>query len=70
MTNRSTASAKRCGCSNRSKRSRVAASYYRSALRHAAIIERFGRFPHRNALLGRASTEEEVAFLRKPGSSF
>ncbi|WP_144155812.1 DUF924 family protein [Paraburkholderia sp. BCC1885] len=46
------------------------ASYYRSALRHAAIIERFGRFPHRNALLGRESTEEEVAFLRGPGSSF
>jgi len=46
------------------------ASYYRSALRHAAIIERFGRFPHRNALLGRTSTEEEVVFLRKPGSSF
>jgi uncharacterized protein (DUF924 family) len=46
------------------------ASYYRSAVRHAAIIERFGRFPHRNALLGRASTEEELAFLRKPGSSF
>ena len=46
------------------------ASYYRSALRHAAVIKRFGRFPHRNALLGRASTEEEAAFLRKPGSSF
>jgi uncharacterized protein (DUF924 family) len=46
------------------------ASYYRSAVRHAAIIERFGRFPHRNALLGRASTEEERVFLRKPGSSF
>jgi uncharacterized protein (DUF924 family) len=46
------------------------ASYYRSALRHAAIIKRFGRFPHRNAVLGRASTEEELAFLRKPGSSF
>jgi uncharacterized protein (DUF924 family) len=47
-----------------------AATYYRSALRHAAIIERFGRFPHRNALLGRVSTEDEAAFLRKPGSSF
>jgi len=46
------------------------ASYYRSALRHAAVIKRFGRFPHRNALLGRASTEEETVFLRKPGSSF
>ena len=47
-----------------------AASYYGSALRHAAIIERFGRFPHRNAVLGRVSTQEEQAFLREPGSSF
>jgi len=46
------------------------ASYYRSAVRHAEIIERFGRFPHRNALLGRPSTDEELAFLREPGSSF
>ena len=45
-------------------------SYYRSAVRHAEIIERFGRFPHRNAPLGRASTAEEIAFLRTPGSSF
>ncbi|ASL43004.1 hypothetical protein bAD24_I05920 [Burkholderia sp. AD24] len=45
-------------------------SYYRSAVRHAEIIERFGRFPHRNALLGRESTAEELAFLREPGSSF
>lgn len=45
-------------------------SYYRFAVRHAEIIERFGRFPHRNALLGRVSTAEETAFLRKPGSSF
>lgn len=46
------------------------ASYYRSAVRHAEIIERFGRFPHRNAVLGRSSSAEEAAFLRKPGSSF
>jgi uncharacterized protein (DUF924 family) len=45
-------------------------SYYRSAVRHAAIIERFGRFPHRNAALGRASSAEEIAFLRTRGSSF
>lgn len=45
-------------------------SYYRFAVRHAAIIERFGRFPHRNAILGRLSTAEETAFLREPGSSF
>ncbi|MEP7061359.1 MAG: DUF924 family protein [Betaproteobacteria bacterium] len=40
------------------------------AQRHAAIIERFGRFPHRNAALGRTSTAEELEFLRHPGSSF
>lgn len=40
------------------------------AQRHHAIIERFGRFPHRNAILGRASTAEELAFLQQPGSSF
>jgi len=39
-------------------------------LRHKAIIDRFGRFPHRNAALGRASTPEELAFLAQPGSSF
>ena len=39
-------------------------------LRHQVIIDRFGRFPHRNALLGRASTAEETAFLSEPGSSF
>ncbi|WJF91613.1 DUF924 family protein [Paraburkholderia bonniea] len=44
--------------------------YYGYAVRHAEIIERFGRFPHRNAWLGRASTEAEIAFLREPGSSF
>jgi uncharacterized protein (DUF924 family) len=40
------------------------------AERHKAIIDRFGRFPHRNAALGRASTPEERAFLEEPGSSF
>ncbi|APA85334.1 DUF924 domain-containing protein [Paraburkholderia sprentiae WSM5005] len=44
--------------------------YYRYALRHAKVIERFGRFPHRNVLLGRESSDEEIAFLREPGSSF
>jgi uncharacterized protein (DUF924 family) len=38
--------------------------------RHAEIIERFGRFPHRNECLGRDSTAEETAFLREPHSSF
>ena len=37
---------------------------------HLEIIARFGRFPHRNALLGRASTEEEISFLEGPNSSF
>jgi uncharacterized protein (DUF924 family) len=39
-------------------------------LRHKAIIDRFGRYPHRNALLGRTSTPQELAFLSEPGSSF
>lgn len=40
------------------------------AQRHQAIIARFGRFPHRNSVLGRTSTTEELAFLQEPGSSF
>ena len=40
------------------------------AHRHRGVIARFGRFPHRNAILGRASTPEELAFLELPGSSF
>ena len=40
------------------------------AIRHLKVIERFGRFPHRNAILGRASTPEEKLFLRESGSSF
>jgi uncharacterized protein (DUF924 family) len=42
----------------------------RSALQHKAIIDRFGRYPHRNATLGRTSTAEEAAFLLEPGSRF
>jgi len=38
--------------------------------KHKAIIDRFGRYPHRNDILGRASTPEEVAFLAQPGSRF
>jgi uncharacterized protein (DUF924 family) len=37
---------------------------------HQAITLRFGRYPHRNAILGRASTPEELAFLSEPGSGF
>lgn len=40
------------------------------ALRHRDVIQRFGRFPHRNAILDRPSTPEELAFLRQPGSGF
>jgi uncharacterized protein (DUF924 family) len=40
------------------------------AEKHRRIIERFGRFPHRNAALGRASTADEIAFLQQPGSGF
>jgi uncharacterized protein (DUF924 family) len=43
---------------------------YRYALAHRDIIRRFGRFPHRNAILGRTSTPEELEFLKEPGSSF
>ena len=40
------------------------------ARRHHDIVARFGRFPHRNRVLGRASTPEEIEFLKQPGSSF
>jgi uncharacterized protein (DUF924 family) len=45
-------------------------SYYDFALKHQAVIDRFGRFPHRNAILGRQSTPEELEFLQQPGASF
>ncbi len=38
--------------------------------KHKVIIDRFGRYPHRNAILGRNSTPEEIEFLKQPGSSF
>jgi uncharacterized protein (DUF924 family) len=44
--------------------------YLKFAKAHRDIIARFGRFPHRNAILDRASTPEEIAFLAEPGSSF
>ncbi|MEO8717754.1 MAG: DUF924 family protein [Burkholderiales bacterium] len=43
---------------------------YRYALRHRDIIQRFGRFPHRNDILGRQSTPAEIEFLKLPGSGF
>ena len=44
--------------------------WYDYAVKHRDIIARFGRFPHRNAVLGRACSDEEAAFLAQPGSSF
>ena len=44
--------------------------YLEFAVRHKTIIDRFGRFPHRNAILGRESTPEEIEFLKEPGSGF
>jgi uncharacterized protein (DUF924 family) len=46
------------------------ADNYDFELRHKAIVDRFGRYPHRNEVLGRASTQEEIEFLRQPGSKF
>lgn len=43
---------------------------YTFELKHKAIIDRFGRYPHRNAVLGRLTTDEEAAFLQQPDSSF
>ena len=46
------------------------ADFENSARRHAEVIERFSRFPHRNAVLGRESTDYELQFLQQPGSRF
>jgi uncharacterized protein (DUF924 family) len=43
---------------------------YEYAVKHRNIVAKFGRFPHRNAILGRQSSAEEIAFLEQPGSSF
>lgn len=48
----------------------TAANNAKFEARHKAIIDRFGRYPHRNEILGRESTDEEIEFLKKPGSSF
>ncbi len=52
------------------ERKAVFADFLRYAERHRDVIARFGRFPHRNFVFGRASTPEEVVFLKQPGSSF
>jgi uncharacterized protein (DUF924 family) len=46
------------------------ASAYDFAKRHAKVISKFGRFPHRNAILGRTTTTAERKFLERPGSRF
>ena len=48
----------------------IFSSNLKYAYQHKEIVARFGRFPHRNAILGRDSTPEELEFLRQPGSSF
>ena len=45
-------------------------TFHDYAVRHRDIIKRFGRFPHRNKILGRDSTPDEIEFLKEPGSSF
>ncbi len=45
-------------------------SSYDYELKHKRIIEKFGRYPHRNAILGRKSSAEETEFLKQPGSGF
>lgn len=49
---------------------KAASGNHEFAVRHQEIIERFGRFPHRNEILSRQSTAEEIEFLKEPGSSF
>lgn len=51
-------------------RERAPNDNYDFELKHKAIVDRFGRYPHRNATLGRESTPEELAFLAGPGSNF
>lgn len=48
----------------------TAKGYLQFAVQHRDIVARFGRFPHRNAILGRPSSAEELRFLEQPGSSF
>lgn len=49
---------------------KYAPARYKAELKHKAIIDQFGRYPHRNEILGRVSTAEEIEFLKLPGSSF
>ena len=58
------------GQAERLFREHASARSFDYELRHKAIIDRFGRYPHRNAILGRPSSAAELAFLQQPGSSF
>ena len=60
----------RDGCKQHPAAKPVFDQFAEAARQHHAIISRFGRFPHRNAILGRASSAEETAFLQEPNSSF
>jgi uncharacterized protein (DUF924 family) len=60
----------RCAVAAKGEVKALLDSYVQYAHKHKDIIDRFGRFPHRNAILGRASTPEELEFLEGPGSSF
>ncbi len=51
-------------------RDHAPASNYAFELKHKVIVDRFGRYPHRNAILGRTSSAQELEFLQQPGSSF
>lgn len=51
-------------------RDHAPASNYEFELKHKVIVDRFGRYPHRNAILGRPSSAQELEFLQQPGSSF
>jgi len=51
-------------------RDHAPAENYEFEIKHKVIIDRFGRYPHRNTILGRESTPEEIEFLKQPGSSF
>ncbi len=51
-------------------KAKMYANFVEYAVSHRDIVARFGRFPHRNEILGRSSTPEEVEFLKQPGSSF
>ena len=58
------------GVAERLYREHAPPENYEFELKHKAIIDRFGRYPHRNAILGRASTPEEIEFLKLPDSGF